>query len=138
MPSYRLEIAPDIDKIPCLNDWVEACCSEAGVSGDLIFKLTLALEEAVANVIQHGFTGSPPPHRIEIALAIGDDDVVAEVIDNGELFDPCAAPEPDRDAPLEVRDPGGLGIHLIRRMVDVVEYRRIGGENRLRLQKKRR
>ena len=53
-------------------------------------------------------------------------------------IDPSAAPEPDRAAPLEARDPGGLGIHLIRRMMDDVAYRRVAGENRLRLEKLRR
>jgi anti-sigma regulatory factor (Ser/Thr protein kinase) len=137
MPSYRLQIAPDIAEIPRLNDWVEACCAETGVGSDLVFKLTLALEEAVANVIHHAFTGAPP-HRIEVALAIDDDRVIAEVIDNGHPFDPSAAPEPDRTAPLDARDPGGLGIHLIRRMMDAVDYQRVAGENRLRLQKQRR
>jgi anti-sigma regulatory factor (Ser/Thr protein kinase) len=108
------------------------------VVGDVVFKLTLALEEAVTNVIQHAFTGRPPPHRIEVALAIDAERIIAEIIDNGHAFDPSAAPEPDRAAPLEARDPGGLGIHLIRRMMDAVDYRRVAGENRLRLQKKRR
>jgi serine/threonine-protein kinase RsbW len=138
MSSFRLDVAPDIAEIARLNDWIEACCEEAGVVDDLIFKLTLALEEAVTNVIQHAFTGATPPHRIEVALAIDAERVTAEVIDNGHPFDPSEAPEPDRAAPLEARDVGGLGIHLIRRMMDEVEYRRIAGENRLRLQKTRR
>jgi serine/threonine-protein kinase RsbW len=97
----------------------------------------LALEEAVANVINHAFAGVPAPHRIAVALAIEDDRVAAEIIDNGRPFDPSAAPEPDRTPPLESRDIGGLGIHLIRRMMDRVEYRRAAGENRLRLEKVR-
>jgi anti-sigma regulatory factor (Ser/Thr protein kinase) len=138
MPSYRFDVAPDIAEIPRLNDWIETCCGESGVVGDVVFKLTLALEEAVTNVIQHAFTGRPPPHRIEVALAIDAERIIAEIIDNGHAFDPSAAPEPDRAAPLEARDPGGLGIHLNRRMMDAVDYRRVAGENRLRLQKKRR
>jgi anti-sigma regulatory factor (Ser/Thr protein kinase) len=137
MPSFRLEVAPDVAEIPRLNDWVEARCEEAGIVGDSVFKLTLALEEAVTNVIQHAFTGAPPPHRIEVTLAVDADRVIAEVIDNGHPFDPFAAPEPDRTAPLEARDVGGLGIHLIRRMMDAADYRRTDGENRLRLQKNR-
>ena len=138
MSSFRLDVAPDIAEIPRLNDWIEACCEESGVATDLIFKLTLALEEAVTNVMQHAFTGSLPPHRIEIALAIDAERVIADVIDNGHPFDPSEAAEPDRAAPLEERDVGGLGIHLIRRMMDTVEYRRVADENRLRLQKIRR
>ena len=137
MPEYRLDVAPDIAEIPHLLDWVEACCAECRVEGDTPFKLALVLEEAVANVINHAFAGASAPPRIAVELAIEDDDVTAEVIDNGRPFDPTAAPEPDRASPLESRDVGGLGIHLIRKMMDRVQYRRAGGENRLRLEKTR-
>ena len=70
MPSYRFDVAPDIAEIPRLNDWIETCCGESGVVGDVVFKLTLALEEAVTNVIQHAFTGRPPPHRC-LVISIG-------------------------------------------------------------------
>lgn len=137
MAEFRLDVAPDIAEIPRLLDWVEASCGECGVAGDTPFKLALVLEEAVANVINHAFSGVPAPHRIAIELAIEDDRVTAEIIDNGHAFDPSAAPDPDRTTPLEQRDVGGLGIHLIRRMMDRVEYRRADGENRLRLEKTR-
>jgi len=59
------------------------------------------------------------------------------VIDNGHPFDPTAAPEPDLSLPLERRRPGGLGIHLMRSMMDRVHYRRSDGSNILRLEKAR-
>jgi anti-sigma regulatory factor (Ser/Thr protein kinase) len=135
MADHRLTLSPDIAEIPRLIDWVEACCGEASIGSNTIFKLTLALEEAVANVINHAFAETPPPHRIEVELAIEHDRVSAQVIDNGRPFDPSAAPEPETNLPLEQRDPGGLGIRLIRRMMDRVDYRRIDGENRLQLEK---
>jgi serine/threonine-protein kinase RsbW len=137
MAEFRLDVAPDIAEIPRLLDWVEASCRECGVVGDTPFKLALVLEEAVANVITHAFAGVEAPHRIAVELAIDDDRVTAEIIDNGGAFDPSVAPEADRTTPLESRDVGGLGIHLIRRMMDRVEYRRADGENRLRLEKTR-
>lgn len=137
MAGHRLEIEPDIGEIPRLVDWVEHCCGEAGIGSDLSFRLTLALDEAVTNVIGHAFTGQALPHRIAVELDITDTSVVATVIDNGRAFDPSAAPEPDISLPLDERDPGGLGILLINRMVDRVDYRRAGDENRLRLEKLR-
>ena len=137
MVDHRLALAPDIAEIPRLLDWVETCCGNGAVAEDTAFRLALALEEAVANVIHHAFADMPPPHRIEVELAIGADRVSALVIDNGEPFDPSDAPEPDTTLPLEQRDPGGLGIRLIRRMMDRVDYRRVAGENRLRLEKAR-
>jgi serine/threonine-protein kinase RsbW len=137
MAEHRLSLAPDIAEIARLLDWIEARCSEAEVGSDAAFKLALALEEAVANVIHHAFGGTPPPHRVAVTLTIGSDRVTAEVVDNGGPFDPSAAPGPEMDVPLEQRDPGGLGIHLIRTMMDRVDYRRIAGENRLLLEKMR-
>ncbi len=137
MARHRLAIEPEIGEIPRLVDWVERCCDQAGIGSDFSFRLALALDEAVTNVIGHAFTGQPPPYRIAIELEITDPSVVATVIDNGGAFDPSAAPEPDLSLPLEDRDPGGLGIMLIHRMVDRVEYRRAGDENRLRLEKSR-
>jgi serine/threonine-protein kinase RsbW len=137
MVSHRLALAPDVAEIPRLLDWVETCCGDAGVGCDTVFKLSLALEEAIANVIHHAFARMPPPHRIVVSLSIDAERVRAEVIDNGRAFDPSAAPEPERNLTLEQRDPGGLGIHLIRRMMDRVDYHRVGGENRLRLEKLR-
>jgi len=137
MPGHRLTLDPDVAEIPRLLDWLEERCGKAGFGSDFSFRLALALDEAVANVIRHAFTGQKPPHRLAVELDTGGDIVTATIIDNGKAFDPTAAPAPDVSLPLEQRDPGGLGIHLIRRMVDRVEYRRAGGENRLRLEKSR-
>jgi anti-sigma regulatory factor (Ser/Thr protein kinase) len=137
MAGHRIALQPDLGEIPRLLDWVETCCAEAAIGGDTACKLALALEEAVANVIHHAFVEMPAPHRIEVRLDVAAGRVTAQVIDNGRPFDPSAAPEPDCALPLEQRDPGGLGIRLIKSMMDRVDYRRVGGENRLRLEKAR-
>jgi sigma-B regulation protein RsbU (phosphoserine phosphatase) len=136
MVRHHLSLAPDLAEVSRMTAWAEACCGGAGLD-DLAFKLVLALEEAVANVVNHAFVGVAPPHRIEVVLDTGDGQVVAEVIDNGRAFDPSTAPEPDLSLPLAERDPGGLGILLIHRMMDRVEYRRSDGKNCLRLEKSR-
>src|ERR1700730_5206515 len=68
MADNSIALAPDIAEIPRLIEWVEGCCRDGAVAGDTAFKVTLALEEAVANVIQHAFDGAPTPHRIEVHL----------------------------------------------------------------------
>ena len=83
-----------------------------------------------------------PARRRRIAsrvrLDIDADSVAAEVIDNGRPFDPTSAPPPDLSLPLEQRPPGGLGIHLMRELMDGLDYRRSGDSNILRLRKARR
>ncbi len=119
-------------------DWVKACCGADGLADDTAFKMALALEEAVMNVISHAFADLPPPHLIRVRLDITAESLTAEVIDNGHPFDPTAAPSPDLSLPLERRHPGGLGIHLMRTMMDRMQYLRRDGNNLLRLEKARR
>ena len=135
--GHRIALTRNMTEIPRLIRWVEDGCRDGGVSRDTAFKIKLALEETAANVIQHAFRDIPAPHWIEVHLDIAAACVTAVVTDNGRPFDPSAASEPDVSLPLEQRHPGGLGILLLHRMVDRIEYRRTGGCNRLRLEKDR-
>jgi anti-sigma regulatory factor (Ser/Thr protein kinase) len=138
MEFDELQLEPLLSEIPRLIEWVEARCAASGVGGEIAMKLALALEEAVANAINHGLPGSPPPHRLAVRLGVDADTVAAEVIDNGRPFDPTAVPDPDLKSSLEERQLGGLGIHLMRELMDGLDYRRSGDMNILRLRKLRR
>jgi serine/threonine-protein kinase RsbW len=138
MEFDELRLEPLLSEIPRLIDWVEARCEASGVGGQIAMKLALALEEAAANAINHGLPSAPPPHRLAVRLGVDADTVVAEVIDSGRPFDPTAVPDPDLKSPLDERQLGGLGIHLMRELMDGVEYRRSGDTNILRLRKSRR
>src|SRR5690242_2314792 len=120
MARYEFALAPETAEIARLLEWVQACFAAAGIARDLAFKLALVLEEAAMNVISHAFAGRPPPHAIRIRLDIELAEIVAEIVDNGRPFDPSAAQPPDFSTPLAARNPGGLGIHLIRTMMDRV------------------
>jgi anti-sigma regulatory factor (Ser/Thr protein kinase) len=135
--THRLSLARDIAEVARLVDWVTTCCAGAGLGGDFATRLSLALDEAVSNVIRHAFEGAPPPHRIEVWLEADAAGAAATVIDNGKPFDPTAAPMPETSLPVAEREPGGLGVLLLRAMVDRVIYSRVDGENRLRLEKSR-
>jgi anti-sigma regulatory factor (Ser/Thr protein kinase) len=137
MASYELQVEPQVGEISRLIDWVKVCCGEEGVADEIRFKLTLALEEAVMNVVTHAFAGRPPPYTIVVRLDIADKVLAAEVIDNGKAFDPTTAPLPDFAMPVEQRNPGGLGIHLMRGLMDQLHYSRTDGRNILRLEKQR-
>jgi anti-sigma regulatory factor (Ser/Thr protein kinase) len=138
MAFDELRLKPLLSEIPRLIEWVEARCAAAGVAGEVAMKLALVLEEAVANVINHSVPNATPPHRVKVGIDIDADTVTAEVIDNGPSFDPTSAPRPDLSLALEERQPGGLGIHLMRELMDGFEYRRAGDSNVLRLRKRRR
>jgi serine/threonine-protein kinase RsbW len=135
MAAHEISVKPDISAVQPLLEWVEQHCREGGLADDVTFKMALVLEEAVTNVINHGFANLPPPHMIRVRLDIAIERIVAEVVDNGRPFDPLARPGPDFSRPLAEREPAGLGIHLMRRMTDRLEYRRNGGDNYLLLEK---
>ena len=76
---------------------------------------------------------------IEAVLMVVDEpvaEVTLEFRDDGRPFDPLAAPPPDLRSPMEHRSTGGLGIHLLRSLVDAAEYVRLGSENVLTLKKR--
>jgi serine/threonine-protein kinase RsbW len=138
MACDELRLEPSLAAIPRLIDWVERRCAAAGIAGTIATKLALALEEAVANAVNHGLPAAPPPHFLAVRLAINADTVAAEIIDNGPPFDPTLVPDPDLTSSLAERQLGGLGIRLMRELMDGIDYRRSGNRNILRLYKTRR
>jgi serine/threonine-protein kinase RsbW len=133
MSSFSLTLRNHVSEIRRLVDRVEAFGAEAGLPPDVTFRLTLALDEAVSNVIRHGFTDGAE-HRISVTAHVADGMVTASVEDDGMPFDPHDAPAPDLDAPIQQRAPGGLGVHPVKATMDQVRYRRAGDRNVLTLQ----
>ena len=126
--TLTLTLKNDPSEIGRLVDLLEAFGPQSGLTDDATFKLTLALDEIVANVVRHGFDDDRE-HRIEVKVTVDDRTVTASVEDDGLEFDPREAPVPDLDLPIEMRKPGGLGMHLVRATMDSVEYRRQDGRN---------
>jgi len=101
----------------------------------VVLHVNLALDEAISNIIAHAHD-DPGAHDIAVRIALADGALSAELSDDGREFDPRAAPPPDLDASLDERRIGGLGIHLVRRLMDEVHYRREGGRNHLSFAKR--
>jgi serine/threonine-protein kinase RsbW len=104
------------------------------VPAETTFACDLALGEILTNVISYGFDDGRE-HEIVVRLSIERGEVVVEVEDDGRAFDPLSASTPDLDAPLAERPVGGLGLHLVQSVMDVVEHQRRHGRNLLRLRK---
>jgi anti-sigma regulatory factor (Ser/Thr protein kinase) len=96
--------------------------------------VTLALEEVIVNVIEHGY-GGQEDQLITVEICIEAGEVVVAIEDSAAAFNPLDVPAPDITAPLELRQPGGLGIHLTRKVMDGLKYHRTDGKNRLVLTK---
>lgn len=106
------------------------------VPADALFIINLSLDEVVTNIVTHSPKRPPGAREIFIRLSTHDGEVSAEVEDDGAAFNPLKLPPPDIAAPLRDRTPGGLGIHLVRTLMDHVNYRRIGRRNHFTMSKR--
>jgi len=95
----------------------------------------LALEEHVTNVMSYGYDDAAP-HVILIRLSVENQRLQIEVEDDGRPHDPLSRPPVNTSVPLEEKPIGGLGVHLIRSLMDEVDYRREAGKNILRMRKR--
>jgi anti-sigma regulatory factor (Ser/Thr protein kinase) len=129
-----VNLQSDLAEVPRLMEAVTAFCGDHGLGADLDSEIQLVLEEAVTNSIRHG-SAEDEDHNISVRMVIEPEALLLEVTDHGIPFDPLERAPVDVDAPLEERTIGGLGIHLIRSLMDEVEYERIEDRNRLRMRK---
>ncbi len=109
---------------------IEAFGEAHALSPDLIFKVNLALDEVITNIVLHAYDDQAE-HGIGVGLDLKTDALTITVEDDGRAFDPLSVAPPDLDLSAESRDVGGLGLHIVRSIMDGVEYRRDGELNRL-------
>ena len=130
----KLVIKNEISEISNLAIFIEELGEELNLTPDLVFNLNLVLEEAVSNVILYAY---PKEESQEISLLakMSGSNLVFVLTDSGKEFDPTQAPDADITLSAEERQIGGLGIFLIRQIMNTVEYQRIDGKNVLTLGK---
>ncbi len=97
---------------------------------DDLMNINLVLDEAVINVIAHGYEDDHD-HLISVSLSLDGSRARMHVEDDGVPFNILEAPPAKLDIPIEERKPGGLGVHIIKTLCESVAYRREGGRNHL-------
>ncbi len=125
----------DIQQIPQLAEFIETIADEINLDQGLAMSLNLALEEAVTNVILYAYPKGSDG-RVDVEAIISKDRLKFIISDSGKEFDPTAAPEADVTLGVEDRPIGGLGIYLVRKIMDSVSYERTDGKNVLSMIKK--
>lgn len=111
---------------------LELFAESAGGPARLLFRLNLALDELITNIINYGYP-EPKVGEIQVLLRRHAEQIEVIIVDDGVAFDPLSMPEPDLESDLEDRAIGGLGVHLVRQLADQVTYRRDGDHNRIEL-----
>lgn len=136
MPEFRCrsEFQARPEAIPRIAQFIEAACEDAGVIPEARFDLELAVEEACANIIEHAYAGSDGSFSVEFATRGAD--VLITLQDRGQAFDPGTIEPPDIHANGEDRRAGGLGLHLMKTLMDEVEFSFTEHGNFLRMMKR--
>ena len=134
-PSFSMTIQSDISEIPSVSARLEEAMGAAGFSPEEVLDTQLAVEEIITNIIVHGYktTGS----EIRLSGRFSGNGIVLEVADSAPAFDPLSIPEPELDGEVDDRKIGGLGIYLVRQVMDAVSYRHEDGKNILVMEKRK-
>ena len=130
-----LLVENQLDELTKVQVFLEELGEEWEINIPLVFSLNLVLEEALTNVISYGFNDGNK-HIIEISFEKTGDELFIAIIDDGHAYDPTLKTDPDLTLSVEERPIGGLGIFLIKKIMDKVEYQRINNKNNLILTKK--
>ena len=125
----------DIAELQTLGRRLEAIGAEFNLSKRSLFELNLALDELFTNIISYGFEDGDE-HRIEVAIRVEERLLTVTIEDDGIAFNPVERQSPCLPHSVDDCRVGGLGIHLIRNLMDEVCYRRDGQKNILTLKKK--
>jgi serine/threonine-protein kinase RsbW len=133
--SITIHIAADVREIERLNRLVRQFGELHDVPSRTLYSVNLALDELVTNVILYGYEEASGK-EVVVKLISSTTDLVASVSDEGKAFNPLDVAAPDLNAPLEDRQLGGLGIHLVRSLMDKVSYEREDTKNVLTIRKR--
>ncbi len=130
----ELTIENDLAQLAVVRDQVESFAKRENLSHEVGFAAKLALEELLTNTISYGY-GDKSAQFIEIQLEVRGDQLIIRTADDGLAFDPRTAKEPNTQSSLEDREIGGLGVHLVKNLMDGFEYRYKDGKNHVTLRK---
>ena len=133
--QHSITLTNDIQQVPQLADFVDMVCEEVGMDMAVAIQMNLAMEEAVVNVMNYAYPADTVGDVTIEAVTIADQ-LQFTITDCGTPFDPTAKEDVDTTLSAEERPIGGLGIHLVRQLMDSITYERIDGKNVLTLRKK--
>ncbi len=128
-------VTSEVAQLPVLTQFLQEFWSAAELPPAETVTFELALEEIFMNVVMHGSLAGQVP-RVEVSLALCDGRLTLMIEDDGPSFDPLSLAAPDVTASLDERRVGGLGVYLVRQMMDAVSYQRREGRNQLSMTKR--
>jgi anti-sigma regulatory factor (Ser/Thr protein kinase) len=132
--AVDLVIHNDLSEIAIVRDALDQLGSELAVPARALMQLQVALDEIVSNVVKYSWPDGSK-HEFLVRITVNATGVSLDIFDDGQPFDPRVAPEPSAPPEGQRPRPGGVGIHMIKKLVDDVTYERIDGRNHTNLTK---
>lgn len=121
-----------MDRLNEITGFLERTLMDEGVEGSDIYHVLLAVDEVCTNIFSYSRA-----EVVTVAIETTQTDLIVTTSDNGIPFNPLMVPPPDLDAGIDEREPGGLGIHLVRNCLDDLSYDYQNGKNIFRMVKRR-
>lgn len=132
--TYRLTITSQTNRLNDVRQFVSGQARTHGFAEDDVNKITIAVDEACTNIIKHGY-GFSPDHFIDIEVRRSGAQFEIVIMDSGKQFDPKSIETPDMKEYLTHYRRGGLGVYLMKRIMDKVEFNIQHDRNVLRMVK---
>ncbi len=121
-------------QLDAVQAWVETALGDAGCPHGTMVQISVIVEELFVNIASYAYGGGAG--EVTLRLALEDGMFQMQFEDSGKPFDPLTHPAPDTKEPPGMRKIGGMGIHIVRRTADKIDYRREEGRNILTVQKR--
>jgi len=132
--QQNLTIESKTEHLIEVRDFIASAAREFGFNDEEVSKISLAIDEACTNIIKHAY-GFDPTQQIGIIVRGGNGTFEVLITDHGRQFNPSSVPSPDMKEYLTHFRQGGLGVYLMRSLMDKVEYSIRPGKNEVRLVK---
>lgn len=130
-----IKISNQLSEIEKITSEVENIWMKYQFPLKLMYNINISIDELLSNIINYAFEDKST-HFINIQLEITNKSFLMRITDDGKAFNPLEIEEPDINASLEERNIGGLGIFIVKNLVDKIEYNRNGNKNILLIEKK--
>ena len=132
--NYSFELKRNLSELKALCEHLIKFGKITGLSKDCIFEINLCLDEAFTNIVSYGFADDLE-HLIKFTIAKDNDVLIFRVEDDGMPFNPLVQKDPEFATDLLNIKVGGLGIHIMKKLMDHICYKRYQGKNKLILKK---
>lgn len=122
--SFRLKLPANSENLDIIRKFVSGIAENIGFNEEEVYQIELAVDEACANIINHAYKNDNMPAEkiIHVTVRTRKDRIEVKIADKGVGFDPDSLETPDMDRYLRERKQGGLGVHLIKTLMDEVKF----------------